>query len=97
VRRGIGEVLKEHGIQLPGKERKGKSMSTVTQAACIRAYPHCAQRRMLDSWFGAGRWVWNTALDIRSGAYRQLKLRLNSNDISRWLGTSGWRTCRPPC
>lgn len=60
-------------------------MASVTKSYRIRAYPNGAQRRMLDNWFGAARWVWNSALDIRAGAYRVLKLRLNSNDISRWL------------
>jgi putative transposase len=40
---------------------------------------------MLDRWLGAVLWLWNTALEIRSAAYRQLGLRLNGNDISRWL------------
>jgi putative transposase len=60
-------------------------MASVTQSYRIRAYPNGAQRRMLDGWFGAVRWLWNTALEIRSAAYRVLGLRLNSNDISRWL------------
>jgi putative transposase len=60
-------------------------MATVTQSYRIRAYPNGAQRRMLDGWFGAVRWLWNTALEVRSAAYRAMGLRLNGNDISRWL------------
>ncbi|MHB1816255.1 MAG: helix-turn-helix domain-containing protein, partial [Steroidobacteraceae bacterium] len=40
-------------------------METVTRGYRIRAYPNAAQRRMLDRWFGATRWVWNHALEIR--------------------------------
>jgi putative transposase len=60
-------------------------MTTITQGYRIRAYPNGAQRRMLDSWFGAARWLWNTALEIRSAAYHVMGLRLNGNDLSRWL------------
>jgi putative transposase len=67
-------------------------MATVTQSYRIRAYPNGAQRRMLVSWFGAVRWLWNTALEIRSAAYRVVGLRLKGSDISRWL--TGWKaTC----
>jgi putative transposase len=57
----------------------------------IRAYPNGAQRRLLDRLFGATRWLWNTALAIRSEAYRECGLTLTGNDLSRWL-TSWKRT-----
>jgi putative transposase len=38
-----------------------------------------------DRWFGAYRWLWNTALEIRTAAYRECGLTLTGNDISRWL------------
>jgi putative transposase len=60
-------------------------MAIVTRSYCIRAYPNGAQRRLLDRWFGATRWLWNTALGIRSEAYRACGLRLTGNDLSRWL------------
>jgi putative transposase len=66
-------------------------MSTVTRSYRIRAYPNGAQRRLLDRWFGATRWLWNTALGIRCEAYRECGLRLTGNDLSRWL-TSWKRT-----
>jgi putative transposase len=40
---------------------------------------------LLDRWFGASRWLWNTALEIRSAAYRECGLTLTGNDLSRWL------------
>ena len=40
---------------------------------------------MLDRWFGAARWLWNTALEIRCEAYRERGLTLTGNDISRWV------------
>lgn len=61
------------------------SMSTVTRSYRIRIYPNGAQERFLDRWFGAVRWLWNTALDIRSGAYRALGLKVTGNDVSKWL------------
>jgi putative transposase len=68
-------------------------MSLITKSFRLRAYPNGAQRRLLDRWFGATRWLWNTALEIRSEAYRTCGLSLTSNDLSRWLtqwkGTAG--------
>jgi putative transposase len=60
-------------------------MSSITRSYRIRAYPNRAQRRLLDRWFGATRWLWNTALGIRSEAYRVCGLSLTGNDLSRWL------------
>lgn len=47
-------------------------MAQVTQSFRIRAYPNGYQQRTLERWFGAVRWLWNTALEIRSAAYRAL-------------------------
>ena len=60
-------------------------MSMITRSYRIRAYPNGAQRRLLDRWFGATRWLWNTALEIRSEAYRECGLTLTGIDLSRWL------------
>ena len=60
-------------------------MATVVKSYRIRAYPNGAQQRMLARWFGAARWLWNTALEIRSAAYREFGLKLTGNDISLWL------------
>jgi putative transposase len=60
-------------------------MSLITRSYRLRAYPNGAQRRLLDRWFGARRWLWNTALKIRSEAYRTCGLSLTGNDLSRWL------------
>src|SRR5580700_6364219 len=60
-------------------------MSTVTRSYRIRAYPNGPQRRLLERWFGASRWLWNTALEIRSEAYRVCGLTLTGDDLSRWL------------
>jgi putative transposase len=60
-------------------------MSLITRSYRLRAYPNGAQRRLLDRWFGATRWLWNTALEIRSEAYRSCGLSLTGIDLSRWL------------
>jgi len=60
-------------------------MSLITRSYRRRAYPNGAQRRLLDRWFGATRWLWNTALEIRSEAYRGCGLCLTVIDFSRWL------------
>jgi transposase len=60
-------------------------VAIVTRSYRIRAYPKGAQRRLLDRWLGAVRWLWNTALEIRSEGYRECGLTLTGNDISRWL------------
>lgn len=60
-------------------------MRTVTRGYRIRAYPNAAQRRLLDRWFGAVRWLWNTALAIRCEAYRECGLILTGIEVSRWL------------
>lgn len=60
-------------------------MPAVMRSYRIRAYPNSAQIRMLNKWFGATRWVWNWALELRSKAYRRRKESLNSISISRRL------------
>src|SRR5271168_2015189 len=60
-------------------------MRTITRSYRIRSYPNGAQRRLRDRWFGAYRWLWNTALEIRTEAYRECGLTLTGNEISRWL------------
>jgi putative transposase len=60
-------------------------MSLITGSYRPRVYPSCAQRRLLDRWFGAARWLWNTALEIRAEAYRTFALSLTGSDLSRWL------------
>ena len=60
-------------------------MSLITRSYRLRAYPNGAQRRLLDRWFGATRWLWNTALEIRSEAYRLCGLTLTGSALSRWL------------
>jgi hypothetical protein len=64
-------------------------MRRITRSYRIRAYPNGAQRRLLERWFGASRWLWNTALAIRSEAYRECGLTLTGNDLSRWL--TSWK------
>jgi putative transposase len=66
-------------------------MPAVLRSYRIRAYPNGGQRRLLDRWFGANRWLWNTALEIRCAAYRECGLTLTGTDLSRWL-TSWKRT-----
>jgi putative transposase len=60
-------------------------MRRITRSYRIRIYPNGAQRRLRDRWFGAYRWLWNTALEIRTAAYRECGLSLTGNDISCWL------------
>ena len=60
-------------------------MSTVLKGFKIRAYPNATQRALAARTLGAKRWLWNTALDLRSAAYKELGLRLKGKDISRML------------
>jgi putative transposase len=60
-------------------------MRRITRSFRIRTYPNGAQRRLRDRWFGAYRWLWNTALEIRTAAYRECGISLTGIDISRWL------------
>src|SRR5262249_20112769 len=60
-------------------------MTFAVRSFHIRAYPNSALRRLLDRWFGATRWLWNTTLGIRSEGYRVCGLKLTGNDLSRWL------------
>jgi transposase len=60
-------------------------MVTTMRSYRIRACPNGAQHRLLDRWFGASQWLWNTALEIRSEAYRVCGLKLTGDDLSRWL------------
>jgi putative transposase len=60
-------------------------MAAIPHSYRIRAYPNGAQCRLLNRWFGAIRWLWNTTLEIRSAAYRECGLTVTGNDLSRWL------------
>lgn len=60
-------------------------MSLITRSYRRRVYPNGAQRRLLDRSFGATRWLWNTALEIRAEAYRTRGLSLTGNDLSLWV------------
>lgn len=60
-------------------------VAKITRSYRLRAYPNGAQRRMIDRWCGAVRWLWNTSLGIRGEAYRECNLSLTGTDISRWL------------
>src|SRR5258708_5339742 len=62
-----------------------ESVSSITRGYRIRAYPNGPQRRLLDRWLGAVRWLWNTALEIRSAVYRERRLTLTGKELSRWL------------
>src|SRR3984893_7091981 len=60
-------------------------MTSITRSYRIRVYPNGGQRRLLERWFGASRWLWNTAMAIRLEAYRVCGLKLTGDDLSRWL------------
>ena len=58
---------------------------TVQRAHKLRLYPTAEQRRQLDVYFGAARWVWNRALEFRSKAYRRRGESVTGTDFSRLL------------
>ena len=60
-------------------------MSTVLKGFKIRAHPNATQRALAARTLGAKRWLWNTALELRRAAYKELGLRLKGKDISRML------------
>lgn len=51
----------------------------------LRLYPTVEQRRMLDQYFGASRWVWNRCLEYRSKAYQRRGESVTGVDFSRLL------------
>ena len=55
---------------------------TVQRAHKLRLYPTAEQRRRLDVYFGAARWVWNRALEFRSKAYRRRGESVTGTDFS---------------
>jgi putative transposase len=57
----------------------------VNKAYKFRFYPNAQQRQQLAVDFGCARFVWNTALDARSFAYRVLGQQVTSVDCSRAL------------
>jgi putative transposase len=67
------------------RECYDENMRSVTRSYRLRAYPNGGQRRLLDRWLGATRWLWNTALAIRSEGYRACGLSLTGHDLSRWV------------
>jgi putative transposase len=55
----------------------------INKAYKFRFYPNTQQRQQLAVDFGCARFVWNTALDARSFAYRVLSQQVTSIDCSR--------------
>jgi putative transposase len=51
----------------------------------FRIYPSAVQMILLAQYFGAARWVWNTALAWRSHCYKVLGERVSGVDFSREL------------
>ena len=71
-------------------------MESVTHGYRIRAYPNGAQRRLLERWSGATRWLWNTALEIRSEAYRACGLgSMSDSGSARNVGSATIATSMP--
>lgn len=60
-------------------------MSVTVRSFRIRAYPNGAQVRMLNHWFGAMRWLWNHALEMRTKAYQRRQESITGVDISRHI------------
>lgn len=61
------------------------STKTVQRSHQFRVYPTAVQLALLAQWFGAARWVWNTALAWRSHGYQVLGERVSGVDFSREL------------
>ena len=59
--------------------------ATITRAYRYRFCPSAAQRRALDGYFGAARWVWNRSLEFRTKAYRRRREPVSGVDFSRLL------------
>lgn len=55
------------------------------KSAKLRLYPTVEQRRLLDQYFGASRWVWNRSLEYRSKAYKRRGESVTGVDFSRLL------------
>jgi putative transposase len=81
----VGRLAARLSTAVRSAGRYNSTVPKATRSYRIRAYPNGAQQRILDHWFGASRWLWNTALAIRSEGYRHCALRLTSTDLSRWL------------
>ena len=73
------------GYPLRPRMRYNSRMPAVQRSFRVRAYPNPAQTRMLNSWYGASRWLWNWSLDSRTKAYQRRKQSVTGVDISRRL------------
>ena len=58
---------------------------TVQRAHKLRCYPTADQRRGLETYFGAARWLWNRSLEYRTKAYRRRNESVSGVDCSRLL------------
>jgi putative transposase len=65
--------------------RYNSRMPAVQRSFRVRAYPNSAQIRILNSWYGASRWLWNWSLSSRTKAYARRKQSVTGVDISRRL------------
>lgn len=57
--------------------------NTIQRSYQFRLYPSAVQLILLAQYFGAARWVWNTALAWRSHCYKVLGERVSGVDFSR--------------
>ncbi|MEU3466039.1 transposase [Streptomyces sp. NPDC006733] len=71
-----------------GRERI-KAVGTTERSYRFRCYPTEAQSHQLHRTFGACRWVYNQALELRSSAWRQHHVRIGYTETCRAL--TGWR------
>ncbi|MCY3771742.1 MAG: helix-turn-helix domain-containing protein [Gemmatimonadetes bacterium] len=69
---------------------------SIQRTHLLRCYPTAAQRRRLEDYFGAARWVWNRALGCRTKAYRRRGESVTCVDSSRlWSGAGGAKRAAP--
>ena len=64
-------------------ERHGPCMHS--QAWKVRFYPTDAQKKSLTQWFGHARWMWNTALNMRSKAWARRQENVTGVDVGKKL------------
>jgi len=61
------------------------SHASIQRSYQFRFYPSAIQVVLLAQYFGAARWVWNTALAFRTHWYKALGERVTGVDFSREL------------
>ncbi|MEN8649392.1 RNA-guided endonuclease TnpB family protein [Streptomyces sp. 21So2-11] len=86
---GIADRRKHHDRAAIPLKRRARTPGVQQRAYRFRFYPSQQQAEQLDKTFGACRWVYNEALELRTNAWETYRVSVGFAETCRSL--TGWR------